>query len=135
MEEKELFYFTIMMRISKFILIDCFWMHIVIWFRTILYRITNDKILLLYKAGHVHYPVYLSGTSEQSCRTGIPDSVWRKKLSCLVAFRRPDNVWKFNSFYRTGEQTWCVWRAFHQMYLNRSKLLTRLLVEGSTCFS
>ena len=34
----------------------------------------------------VHYPVYLSGTSEQPCRTGIPDSVWRKKLTCQVAF-------------------------------------------------
>ena len=33
----------------------------------------------------IHYPVYLSGTSEQSCRTGITDSVWREKLTCHVA--------------------------------------------------
>ena len=35
----------------------------------------------------MHYPVYRTGAPQQSCRTGIPDSVWPKKLTCLVAFR------------------------------------------------
>ena len=49
----------------------------------------------------IHYPVYLSGTSEQSCQTGTPDSVWRKKLTCQVAF---GDLTTFENWIRSTEQ-------------------------------
>ena len=51
----------------------------------------------------IHFPVYLSGTSEQSCRTAIPDSVWRKKIDLSGGF---GDLTTFENWIRsTGQES------------------------------